>query len=1116
MTVIICILSLNSINAFAVENYINFIKLEEETDLSHSVVKTVLQDSKGYMWFGTNNGLTKYDGYNTKTYRQMPFERNTILDNYIVDIKEDKQGIIWIGTNKGLTKFNSKENKFKHYKHNRNDKNSLSSNKVTSILEDKEGNLWIGTDGGGLNKYSKQDDNFKRYKGKLSSDYITKMYQDKEGSLWVGTEHGLNKINIKTDEVEIYEYSEDDSNTLSGNNITAICEDRYGDLWVGTLKNGLNRIDVKKDTITRYLKDESNSYSIGSNFITSIIEDRNGTIWIGSKQGGLARYDRENNLFIKRLSDPRNPYTSANEDNIVTLYQDKMGLIWVGLESGGINKLNPQANFSNYKSIGAFKNSINDSNILSLYKDKDGKVWLGTRNGGVNKLDFDKRTVEYYSHKLNDENSITSNTVNHIMEDRRGTMWIGTENGLNSLNKQTGEIKKYFHEADNFNSIADNNISYIYEDSQNSLWIGTQDGLDIYNQEKNEFIHYNVKNSDLSGNHITTIYEDNDKNIWIGTFHDGLNKYDRNKKIFRSYKNNSEDRSTISNDHITGIVDDRKGNLWIGTSNGLNKFNKKREVFEVFTESDHIKSNFISGVLLDDFDKLWISSNDGISKFDIEKGKVIKSYSTIDGLQGNYFNSGAVYKDSYGQLLFGGTNGFNTIYPEKEVSNFTKPQIIMNKLTVNDEEIDIENTKEIVLPYDQNRFYFEYTMTDYKKPSKNRYSFKLEGYEDDWNHVKDRNYGTYNNIEPGEYTLKIKGINSESIWNEKDVELKIKIKPPFWKTKLSYFIYLILAILIAYLILNYVKVLEKIINERTQELNTINKYLLGEIKQRKETEEILKETIDENKRLFDEKMEVENFRNDFFINLSHELRTPLNMILSTVQVSEACLKNKDLNKTVDRLIGHFKLVKKNCYRLLKTANDIIDVAKIESRQYDLNMKKVNIIYLVEEMVLSSVDYAKQKNLQILFDTETEEEIIECDPVEIERAILNVLSNAIKYTEQYGHIWVNIYIEGKHVKIVVKDNGIGIPKDKQSTIFEKFKRVNKSDGLGSGVGLSLTKLLVDMHNGSIDFTSEESRGSEFIIRLPIYEVKEGESLEITKLDEVNAESIDLEIEMSEIN
>lgn len=1099
--IVILLISIFMINSgvLAVENYMNFIPLEG--DISQNVVKAILQDKNGFMWFGSNDGLTKYDGYRIKKYRQMPFGENTLLDNYIIDLEEDKNGDIWVATSKGLTKLNPKEEIFTNYETDISSLNKINSKKISAILEDKKKNLWVGTSDKGLNKYDETKDQFINYEVDLTSQNITTIYEDKMGYLWIGTKNGVNRVNIKTNEVVSY---------IHNTYITAIYQDFFGDIWVGTKDNGLNKIDLKTKNITKYLKDDLDSYSIGSNHITSIIEDKNGTLWIGTKQGGLARYDREKEHFVKRLSDSRDA-ASNKQKNILTLYQDDSGLIWVGMEYGGVSKFNPLANFQNYKSVENFDNTMNDNNVLSIYKDKEGYIWAGTKNGGVNKLDLEKRTIKYYEHNINDKNSISSNTVSHIMEDSKGLMWFATDMGLNILDKKTEKIKRYIYDQ---NEKSNNVINYIFEDSYNDIWIGTEVGLLKYERDSGEHIYINKEKNGLSGKNITTIFEDSNKDIWIGTFNDGLNKYSRENEQIKTYKNNPQNEKTISNDQIKTIVEDEQGNLWIGTSNGLNKFNKRTGEFKVFTENNQFKSNFISGILMYD-DYLWISGNEGISKFDIKSEKVIKSYSVIDGLQGSYFNSGSVYKSEDGQLLFGGTEGFNTIYPYREKEKSYTPNIVLSHFKANEKIIDVTDKKELILPYNENKLYFEFGITDYKKPSNNNHYLKLEGYDKVWHDIKNRDYGVYDSLPPGNYTLNIKGVNSEGVWVKDDLKLKITIKPPIWKTKSAYVIYTLLIILLIILVLNYVKLLERMVNERTNELNKTNNRLLKEIEQRKKAEEVLKMTIEENERLFNEKMEVENLRNDFFINLSHELRTPLNIIISTIQLSEMYLKEGIKKDIVPKVKTHLKTIRKNCYRLLKTVNNIIDVAKIESNQYELNKKLINIVYLIEDVVESTINYAKDKNIKVIFDTQTEEEIVKCDPIEVERVILNIMSNAIKYSNDNGNVWVNIYKKNRNVEIAIKDDGIGIPKSKQNIIFEKFKKADENRKLGSGIGLNLSKLLIDLHEGELDFNSEEGYGSEFIIRLPSYDIQEDEYEKIVDLETLEKEDMELEIEMSEL-
>jgi len=759
------------------------------------------------------------------------------------------------------------------------------------------------------------------------------------------------------------------------------------------------------------------------------------------------------------------------------------------------------------------ENSINDKRIFSIFEDEEGILWLGTFDGGLNRMDREIGEVKHYTHNAGDSSSISSNTIRKIFQDSQGNLWIGTDNGLNRFDRETERFTRYLKDPKDPSSLVDNMIKDIYEDSEGYLWIGMKEGLDVFHPDKGVIIHYNEGESPdgLSDRYVRYVYEDSKKRIWIGTVFGGLNRFDRETGTFTHYRNDPKNPNSISNESIKDIHEDSSGFLWIATNNGLNKFDPEKEIFTLYTEENGLPNNYIYGILEDSKENLWLSTNNGISRFNITTN-TFRNFHTGDGLQGNEFNVNAFFKSKSGEMFFGGTNGFNSFFPEKLLKRSNVSQLVITDFKIFDKSETLDESNR--LSYKQNFFSFEFALLDFKNPLKNQYAYMLEGFDKEWIYSGTRSYASYTNLDGGSYVFKVKGANSNGIWQEDNIAVNIVVDRPPWKRWWAYCIYFILGSLGLALILNYVSILENKVKQRTSQLNKANDKLLDEINERKMIEEKLKKNNKENRKLFNEIIKNEKFKNDFFVNLSHELRTPLNIILGTLQLTDMFLEKNHANIKVS-MSRHVNTIRKNSYSLLKVVNNLIDTSKIESGQYRLNFENLDIVYLIEELILSIREYASQRNIGLVFDTDVEEKIVGCDPVEVERIILNLVSNAIKFTPEGGNILITIFDEDEKVKISVKDDGIGIPKDKQELIFKRFGQANNgytSNIQSSGIGLSLVKSLIEMHDGTIEVISEEDKGSEFIINLPVKLDRQVDNMFINRK---NIEIKNIDIELSQL-
>ena len=1053
MLLLIILLITTNIVYVSAYNNINFKNITSEDGLSQGTVETIIQDDQGYIWLGINDGLCRYNGYEFKIYKHDEELENSITNNYIVDIKQDNSGNIWVGTANGLSKIDTKTDLITNYNMNDEEK-SLSHYNIGDILITKSGDVLVGTSDG-LNIYNEKKDEFYRIFNKdsdLSSQFIRSLAEDENQNIWVATNNGIDKIDIKNNKNIISFKTGHGKFDISENDIYVVRYDPKGYIWAGALKEGLNRIDINTNEVKQYKNDYRDEKSLPGNYVKDILRDSSGNLWVGT-DNGLAKYNEQTENFAtykNKIYDK----TSLVNDEVFSIQEDESGLIWIGTYAG-ISMFDPNTNIEHYKKDPFDENSISDNSIHGIYEDKDGLLWVGTNSKGVNVINRKNYNVKHLN-KTSKDYPISDDNINDVVGiDNK--IFIATKNGLNEVDKDLKTINIYNTE----DGICNNNITALFADSKKNVWIGTANGISVLNTNTNEIIDITdiLTNHNIEDQYIKVIYEDSKGNYWVGCFIDGgLVKIDPNKRTIENYRNKKEDKTYISSNNIRSIVEDKNGNIYIGTSYGLNKLNESNNTFERYLEKDGLSNNTVYGLLVDDNNNLWASTNLGISKLDTNT-MTFETFNIIDGFQGNEFNGRAYYKNKSGELFFGGINGLNIFRPNDINRSRYVPTVIFDEFKVNGKVYKDINNQEF--KYNENTINISVFISNYKNTKNIQYMYKLEGVSDSWDISRSNNIN-YSDLAPGTYTLKIKARSySGKVSDESAV--KFIIKPPIWKSKAAILIYLIIIIIVIYRTINSVKRLDNLVKNKTLQLT----------KEMEKNDKLLKKVI-----------ELEKRKNNYFVNLSHELRTPLNVISSTEQLVTELNKSKDgIGKS--KLNGCMQVVRRNTKRLLNLINNIIDTAKIESGSYQLNIREHDIVYIVEEATLSLKDYIERKGIELIIDPEMEEKIIKCDEHEIERCIVNLVSNAAKFTPEGGTIEVTIEDLDEKVKIIVKDTGIGIDKKYHDSIFNRFNQVidqgTESKG-GSGLGLTITKQIIDMHGGQISVESELGKGCKFIIIL----------------------------------
>ncbi len=816
---------------------IRFEHIGLEQGLSQSVVNAIFQDSKGFLWIGTQDGLNRYNGYDFTVYKPEPENEHSLSDRWITSIVEDKDGFLWIGTRQGgLNRFDPRSGLFTVFRYDPNDSLSLSNNRINALLVDKDGLLWVGTDRG-LDRLNANNIDFTHIITREGdqSNPVTALYQDRNGYMWIGIRgSGLLRFNVQKGSSQTYTSSAK-STGLSNNNVTSIEEDAQGNLWIGT-RSGLNRFTESSQSFTHYYHQPLAPESLVSDSINHLYVDHNGILWIATSEG-LDVYNAQFNQFIHYHHEPVN-LDSLSNNFVSAVYEDRGSVMWVGTWGGGVNKYNrKQDDFAYYRSDPLNPQSLSGNLISAIFVEPTGGiVWIGTSDNGLNRFNSLTSEFKQFHHDPANPDSLSSDQIYSIFEDAENRLWVGTSKALDLLDPGTGTAKHYIP-GDAEGSLSGLPVYSIYEDHFGNLWFGTGDGLDRFDPQTDTFIPYRhdpENEASLGGEQISAITEDWRGNLWVGTWDGGLNRFDRASNGFVRYQNSPRDGKSLSNNTVLSVYQSHEGVIWVGTAGGgLNRYDAAADNFTAYTEEDGLPNNVIYGILEDRENHLWLSTNYGLSRFD-PRTLNFRNYTVSDGLQSNEFNSNAYAITPRGEMYFGGINGMNFIDPLSISTSAYVPSVVLTSLTQNGEPVKsdtrVEALQEITLHWPQNSFEFEFAALSYGQPNKNQYAYKLENFENDWNYIGTKHNSRYTNLPGGTYTLLLKGSNSDGVWNDTPLQIKVTVVPPVWQT--NWFRILLGLGLASIVVAGYglriasvqrrSRQLERVVQERTGELKKRN------------------------------------------------------------------------------------------------------------------------------------------------------------------------------------------------------------------------------------------------------------------------------------------------------
>ncbi|MBL0745795.1 hybrid sensor histidine kinase/response regulator transcription factor [Chryseolinea lacunae] len=1048
---------------------ISFDKLSVKHGLSQVSVMSIFRDSNGYLWFGTRDGLNRYDGLIFKVYRHEAHQ-NSISNNYVRSMDEDANNILWIATEDGLNALDQSTGNFKAYTSNPNSADELSDNQVLSVLCASNGDLWVGTENG-LNLKKKNSEKFikfftNRQGAQIFTDnHVYSLFEDQSHRIWIGTRFGgLYCYDPNRDRFTHFEHNPADTTSLSSSFVTAIAEDRYGAIWIGTSK-GLNLVNV--DGVIQHIyhnKDQSNTLS--NDFIRALAFDKIGNLWIASYNGlnYLETNKRAFRVYQKESWNPR----SISDNSIRSLLIDPSGFLWVGTYFGGINIVNPS--LSSFLLVGTSpsnQNSLSNYTIGSMAEDDKGNIWIGSEGGGLFYLD--RKTQKVESIKTYYGKPIDLYTIKSLLFDSQGNLWVGTYlHGLFMLDGKNKTVSTFNRQKGSTQSISDNTVVALVENSPGDIWIGTDAGLNRYDYKTKRISSVPLgKDSTNKEPSIACLSKDRSGTVWIGTKTNGLFRYSSITKVQR-YVNIPNHPGSLSNNSVYSVYEDLNGNLWVGTyGGGLNLMNKDRGEFKRFTTRDGLVNDIVYGITEDHWNSLWITTPSGISKCD-PVNMTFKNYTPSNGIPIDEINENSLLKHSSGTMFIGGLQGLLAFNPDKITDNTIEPKLTFRNLKVfnraivpNDDtgilKTSLEETQNLEFTHDQNVFTIEYGAFDYPNAGANRYAYKLEGFDKEWNYVGQTMSATYTNLDPGTYSFKVRAANGDGHWSKEIKSINIVKLSPFWKTPWAFAAYFAIGTLLLY-------IARRVVLIRLQLENKLD------------LEHLEKEQMEKLTKL----------RLDFFTNISHDFRTPLTLIHASVEDMMKKTQNADLQKALTA-------IKRNVAFMLRLISQLMYFRKIENENTPLHVSRCTVTPFVKEVMESFAGIAHSRNIEYNIDSEIPDQRLYMDREKMEKVLYNILSNAFKFTPDGGHIYITVRLVStvnekedttQFVEIGIRNSGVGIHENDLKNIFTRFYQGESNHKQGTGIGLSIAKALIELHQGYLTAQSVYGEYAKFLIGIPI--------------------------------
>lgn len=1049
-------------------NNIRFSHLNIQQGLPQNTVNCIAQDNQGFIWLGTRNGLCRYDGYFIKTYFNTDGDTLSLTSNFIISIHRDKAGRLWVISERGICQYNQLTDKFKRY-------NLWNGQKVLRgnlFFEAQSGQMYV-TIFNEIYRYDSATDSFKRMldaqtlKRNLSFGVLS-LAIDGNDVMWIGTQNGLRWYDLRTQTFFNPIYNNELGKKLENKQINRFYRDKWGRMWIGTTENGVFVYNPASQSIIEF----NTLNGLTNNNISAICQDDEQKIWVGTEHG-INIIDNQLHL-IKKFEQNENDLSNLSDNAIYSIFSDNASNVWIGTFFGGLNIFYKGSDGFSIYPYGYLSKHLSGKAVRQIIANNATSLWIATEDGGLNFFDKNTGDIQHYS-SGNGKIKLTYHNIHSLLKDNHNNLWIGTfTGGLNCYNISSGKTTYYTPMNKKMPSPS---IFSLLQDSSGTIWAGTTNGLTYLNTSTDQFVRFN--HAALGNEFIYCLFLDSYANIWVGTRSQGLFCFNPQTKLIKKIKLFGK-----TENFITSITEDKKKQIWVGTNNsGISCVYKNQEIKQI-TQLNGLLSNSVKGVIEDNGGNIWISTEAGLCRYNQATNKV-ENFTVNDGLPINQFNFSSAFKAEDGELYFGTINGMISFYPNKLIPNkkifdvqFTDFKLSGKSVRIGDKKSplkkNISETEKIVLTHNQSTsFSFEFTGLNFKYAPSTLYAMRLVGADSDWQIINKQRQILFSSLPSGKYILQIKASIDGINWDESGMRsLEIVILPPFWKSWWAYIIYTILMLLIGYSIFN-------ILNARLQ----LRIKLQAEHAEKLQLEELNRHKI------------------NFFTFITHDLKTPLTLILSPIQ---RLINSNDLQEDVRKKLD---VILKNAKRMNHLIDELMTFSKIEMKHTKITVNNGDALLFIYDISTIFEMVAVEREIDFTIDIPvSQKESVWFSPSHLERIIYNLLSNAFKYTPIGGAVSLSASLEHIHeevfLNIVVEDSGRGIPKHLLEKIFENYYQVEQKDrNEGAGIGLALTKVLVNIHKGSIRAESELAYGTRFIVRLNVSEsVFEDDEKSPEKIDE----------------
>lgn len=1020
-----------------------FAHYQVEHGLSNNAVLCSMQDSKGFMWFGTKDGLNRFDGYTFKVFQNIPGSSSTLGSNYVRVLHEHHDGSIWVGTDQGIYIYDPLLERFSMF-------SPQVTDEILDIQEDKSGNVWFIND-------------LVLYKFDVEKDSIIPITQninassfciaDDDHDIWTGTSSGnIIRYHQPTKESTVYSVFPHSLETIDLR-IEKIHYTQKGELIIGTKKYGIKVFNTHNYTYRDILQKDAKNEAI---FVRDILQNTENEYWFATESGIIVFNDQTNNShFITREQD--NPWSIA-DNAVYTLCKDLEGAIWAGTYFGGVNYYSQINTFFQKFFPTSDPNAISGYAVREIVEDKYGYLWIGTEDGGLNK--FNPTNNAFINYKPMDNTEGVAHKNIHGLLASGDTIWIGTfEHGLDLMDAKSAKVFKHYNAEDKADALQNNFIFSILKTRAGKIFLTTARGLYTYNPHSASFARY----PKVPG-HIfyTSLFEDDEGTLWVGTWRDGLLYFDASMDSDEKGVPRVLNPTSPSSNRINRIFQDSQKKIWVATEGGLFTFDKTTASFLPFDKQHELPSSLILSLLEDDEDRLWISTSKGLARFDRKNGEV-KVFTQANGLPSDQFNYNSSYKDSVGNLYFGTVNGLIRFNPKNYIEEQYQAPVYITGFQVHNEELQIGEShssldssiiyaETIVLKHHQSTFSIDFAALSYTSPTMTEYAYKMEGLDKEWTRIKTNRKTYFTNIRPGKYIFRVNVIDAQGQFKGKETKLHIEITPPWWASPSAYLLYALLFILIAYYIISSY---DRKIKER-------NRRRLDNIKHERE------------KNLHQAKI-------DFFTQIVHEIRTPLTLI-------KAPLEKVMLHvATYPKAKKHLELIERNTERLIALSGQLLDFRKVEAQGFGLKFTRINVTKIVSDVCANFQLSAKKNKIRFILEKPDTDVYADLDQEALVKIMTNLVDNAIKYGKSQVAVILHhtTVLPPRRIQIKIVNDGSYIPSKLQHKIFEPFYRIKEENHKqGTGIGLPLSRSLTELMGGSLELLSAEDDKNTFIVTLPI--------------------------------